>query len=445
MTELIDNIRQMKEISKEIYVFSSQLNALNEFWYTEKREKALLNDTITALINQLKILNKSIPSLVNRLRLYPHLYSSTSSNLKTRDEKLAKISYKPEENKQISVVISDEDKAKFLENLSKSRLSIKELNKKRGIEKIIEPGKPNPYAKISNYFFKNYSINLVLKGYFKNLNKNLRKINSRFVVGTYVSMILFTGIIAFFASLILFIFLLFFKISFSLPFITLIEESLLLRFLKIFWIVFIIPVVSMAFFYFYPIIEANSLGLKINQELPFITIHMAAIASSGVEPTNIFKIILKGGEYKYTTIEFKKLMNLINFQGEDLVSALKKIGASSPSSRLKDLLNGLAVTITSGGDLSQFLNEHAKSMLFEYKLEREKYTKMSETFMDIYISVAIAAPMIFLMIFVIIGSTGLGGSFLGLNTSVLSSLLIFILALINILFLIFLQLKQPII
>lgn len=443
MTELTDNIKQMKEISKEIYVFSNQLNALDKFLYTEKREKALLDDTITALTNQLRILNKAIPSLVDRLGLYSKLPSSY--NLKTKDEKLAKISYRPEENKQISVVISDEDKAKFLENLSKSRLSIKELNKKQGIEKRIEIGRPNLYAKISNYFFKNYSIKLVLKGYFRNLNKNLRKINSRFVVGTYVSMIFFTGIIAFFASLVLFIFLLFFKISFSFPIITLIEESLLLRFLKIFWIVFIIPVVSMAFFYLYPIIEANNLGLKINQELPFVTIHMSAIASSGVEPTNIFKIILKGGEYKYTAIEFKKLMNLINFQGEDLVSALKKIAASSSSSKLKDLLNGLAVTITSGGDLTQFLNEHAKSMLFEYKLEREKYTKMSETFMDIYISVAIAAPMIFLMIFVIIGSTGLGGGFLGLDIGILSILLIFILALINILFLIFLQLKQPVI
>ena len=447
MTELINNIERMKEISREIYVFSNQINTIERFGaYTEKREKVILTNTIIALSTQLEILNKAIPELINRLKLYPNLPSPASLNLINKEEKLAIVSYKPEGNKSLSLVINNEDKTKFLESLSESRYSIKELNKKYGVEKTEQTiEKPNFYAKTSNYFFRNLSYRLISEGYFKNLNKNLRKINSRFVIGTYVSMIFFAGLVALFISLFLFAFLLFFKIGFLFPFITLVEESFFIRFFKIFWIVFIIPIISMALAYFYPVSEANSIGLKINQELPFVTIHMSAIASSGIEPSNIFKIILKGGEYKYTSIEFKKLMNLINFHGEDLVSALRKIANTSPSNKLKDLLNGFAVTITSGGDLNLFLNEHAKSMLFEYKLEREKYSKMSETFMDIYISVAVAAPMIFLMIFVIIGSTGLMGSFLGMSTNTLSFLLILILVVLNILFLIILKLKQPMI
>jgi uncharacterized BrkB/YihY/UPF0761 family membrane protein len=82
-------------------------------------------------------------------------------------------------------------------------------------------------------------------------------------------------------------------------------------------------------------------------------------------------------------------------------------------------------------------------MLFDYRLERERYTKISETFMDIYISVAIAAPMIFLMIFIVIGSTGLTGGILDLGTKTLSFLLILIIIILNLLFLAFLRLKQP--
>jgi archaellum biogenesis protein FlaJ (TadC family) len=157
----------------------------------------------------------------------------------------------------------------------------------------------------------------------------------------------------------------------------------------------------------------------------------------------MFEIILKGDEYKYTGVEFKKLMNLVNFHGEDIVSALRKISMSTSSSRLKELLNGFAVAINTGGNLHQFLNKHSENLLFDYKLEREKYTKISETFMDIYISVAIAAPMILLMIFVIIGGTGLSGGIFNLSTNLLSLLLITIIIFINVFFIAFLRLKQP--
>jgi flagellar protein FlaJ len=196
-------------------------------------------------------------------------------------------------------------------------------------------------------------------------------------------------------------------------------------------------------FYIIPLSEAKNLGRRIDQELPFVTIHMSAIASSGLEPVSIFRIILKGDDYKYTNIEFKKIMNLINFHGESTANALRKISMSTPSQKLKELLNGLAVTITSGGELSNFLNQHAETMLFDYKLEREKNNKVSETFMDIYISVAIAAPMILLMMFVIIGSTGLIGNFFNLSINAISLLLILFIVVLNIFFLLFLKIKQP--
>ena len=81
--------------------------------------------------------------------------------------------------------------------------------------------------------------------------------------------------------------------------------------------------------------------------------------------------------------------------------------------------------------------------MFDFKLEREKYTKTSETFMDIYISVVIAAPMIFLMLFVIMGSTGATETFLGLSAGVLSFLIILAITLLNLGFLLFLRMKQP--
>ena len=446
--ELKENLRQMKEIVRELHTFSQQYENIGNFEYSsnieiDRREKKLLREVIFFLTDQLKILNRSLPGLINRIGLYKGLTSKKETKI-TGGDQLTKIRYQHEEGKEIALVISIKDKNRFLKNLSQSRFSIKKLKDKYAIEKKqITHKKSNSYARTSNKFFRKFSNELVAKGYFRKLNRSLRKINSKYVVSTYISMLLLASFLVMLGSLFLFIILLFFDISLLYPFISIVEEPLYLRMIKFFWIVPILPIICAILFYTLPSAEAKNLGKKIDQELPFVTIHMSAIASSGVEPISIFRIILKGEDYKYTNIEFKKLMNLINFHGESTANALRKISTSTSSLKLKSLLNGLAVTITSGGELGEFLNQHAETMLFDYKLERERNNKISETFMDIYISVAIAAPMILLMIFVIIGSTGLIGNLFNLSTDVLSILLILSIVVLNIFFLLFLRIKQP--
>jgi len=448
---LKQNIEQIKEILRECYVFTNQLKSIESIESGSKvvinsKEKKLLKNAITSLKTQLKILNNSTPQLLKTISFYKKLSTEPnqpevkSSPIK---ESLIQIGYKPGSNKEkVTVTVSDNDRKTFLENLSMSNLSINQLKRKYSVEKPIRSfGKPSSYAKTANKFFRNTSQKLLNKGYLKNLNQDLRKMNSPFVVGTYVSMMFLTISIAAIFAFILLIILLFCNIGLSFPFFTLTEEGLLIRFLKYFWIVFAIPSLTGVFMYFYPRGEARSIGAKINQELPFVAIHMSAIATSGVQPLNIFKIIVKSEEYKYSRLEFRKLLNLINFQGHDLVTALKKIAKSSPSGKLRELLDGLAISMTSGGNLHDFLDKHAETLLFDYKLEREKYTKTAETFMDIYISIVIAAPMILLMIFVIMGSTGM--YFLGLTTGIMSFLIILAIVILNILFLTFLRTKQP--
>jgi len=447
---LKENIKHIKDILRELYIFTNQLDIINNLEVSSKvvietKEKRLLKNAIDGLTNQLEILNNSIPNLVQGIGFFKLLTSENKPEIKKIQEKLIQIKYKPSDlTEKISLTISDKDKKQFLENLSKSNLSINQLKKKYAVERPIATfGKPSYYGKLSNRFFRKRSNKLIAQGYFDRLNKDLRKMNSPFVIGTYVSMILLSITISFFISIFLLVFLLFFNVGLSFPFITLVERSIFLRFIQVFWIIFAIPLGTGGFLYFYPSSEAKNIGSKINQELPFVTIHMSAIATSGVEPISIFKIILRSEEYKYTNTEFRKLMNLINFHGKDLVSALKTVSASSPSSKLKELLDGLATAITSGGSLHDFLDEHAETLLFDYRLERERYTKASETFMDIYISIVIAAPMILLMLFVIMGSTGALNNFLGLSTNLLSLLIILAIVILNFGFLVFLKLKQP--
>jgi flagellar protein FlaJ len=167
---------------------------------------------------------------------------------------------------------------------------------------------------------------------------------------------------------------------------------------------------------------------------------MSAISGSMIEPSKIFQILISTREYPHLQKELVKLMNEMNLFGYDLVTALKIMASRSPSKKLSELFNGLATTLTSGGNLRAFFDKRAESLLFDYRILREKYTKSAETFMDIYISVVIAAPMVMMLLLMMMKISGLG---ISLSTSMITLIIISAVSIINLGFIVFLHLRQP--
>jgi len=212
-----------------------------------------------------------------------------------------------------------------------------------------------------------------------------------------------------------------------------------LHLLKVIWFIPAVPIFTFLVLYFYPSAETASLKASLDYELPFAVIQMSAIAGADIEPSNIFRIIALSKEYPSIRNESKKLMNQINLYGYDLTTALRNIALVSPSKSWSELLTGIATTLRSGGNLDKYLSKKAESLLFEYRIKREKATKSAETFMDIYISVVIAAPMLMMLLLIMINVSNLG---LNIPTLVLSAIIILIVSLINVIFLVFLHISQ---
>ncbi len=299
--------------------------------------------------------------------------------------------------------------------------------------------KTNDFAAISNKFFSNASLSIIRKGVFKDLQEDLIKSGMNILPKTYFSMMLFSITLAFFIGFLFLGFFLFYNFVATLPFVVPSTQPLAIRLLETFWIPFVFPILTFLLMYFYPSTERSSIEKRINQELPFATINMAAISGSMIDPTKIFSIIVVTKEYPTLEREFLKIINGVNIMGYDLVTILKNSAFNSSSKKLRDLFNGLATTISSGGDMPKFFDERAKSLLFEYNLEREKSNKAAETFMDIYISVVIAAPMILMLLLIIMQVSGLG---IALSSSAITIIVVLGVLLINIVFLSFLHIRQ---
>ena len=168
---------------------------------------------------------------------------------------------------------------------------------------------------------------------------------------------------------------------------------------------------------------------------------MAAIAGSNITPVKIFKIVAASSEYPSIGSEMKKVIVQIEVYGYDIVTSLKNVAKRSSNKRLSELFSGLATNISSGGALKNYLEKKSQSFLVDYRLERQKYSALAGTFMDVYISILIAAPLVLMMMFIVMNVAGLGMG--GLGIIQLMSIAIGAIVVVNIIFIVVLNMKQP--
>ena len=429
--DLKKNLEQEKKIVADMYAIqiSMQNDASNKDFYVS---------SLRALSEQLVLLNRAVPGLLKEWS--PILASQEKSAVGSRQSavggvvnKVVKIPVKKETVKMsyISpatkekryITINKKDKKEFLKKLKISEGALVGINKMKAKGSGIVVGKPSSYARFSNKMFRDTSDKLIPQ--FDSLAKDLKKANIRFLLSSYLSMAIMSMMIAFIVGFLVF--------------------ALMMVISLTNWIWFVLPFglsgLVLAVFYLYPASAASSVQKKISGELPFVTIHMAAIAGSNIEPTKIFKIIAASSEYPNTGKEIRKVITQIEVYGYDLVTSLKNVASRTSNKKLAELFSGLATNISSGGALKNYLEKKAENFLMDYKLERNKYSDLAGTFMDVYISILIAAPLVLMMMFIVMNVAGLGMG--GLSITTLLVLSIVGIVIVNIIFIVVLNMKQP--
>jgi flagellar protein FlaJ len=277
-------------------------------------------------------------------------------------------------------------------------------------------------GKLTNHLTKNYP------KFFDSLYPSLKSSGIKVLSKTYVSIMLFFSVLAF---LFIFIIALLFLRGF-----------ILFTLLKAIILGLVAAVITFTLVYTYPMMLVNSMRKKIKDELPFVVIHMAAIAGGGAQPIAMFNLILNSEEYKGLRGEIKKIVNYVNLFGYDLPTALRTVASTTPSKDFRELLNGLVTTIESGGSLKSYLDAKATDLMNSYRLERKKYVETISTYSDVYTGILIAAPLLFFVTLAIIQL--LGGAIMGFSAKTLATIGTFVaIPILNVAFLIFLNFIQP--
>ena len=430
MKQNFENLREIilreKKMLKELASLETYLQK------AEVEERKMISSQIYLLKKAFKKTNEGIPQILEKINLVRKLHPEKIEEKISPKKRILNL-------KKRFPIRSTKYSLKDLKPTPLEKETLKRMRKKGKEIEVEKEKKPSKYVALANRWFSKTSEKIVDERTFQDLERDLIKANLQFTPRSYISFIFLTTCVAFIIGIIVGLFFLFFNIGVALPIITRATEGLASRWWKPLIVVFLAPILTFIMMYIYPNLEKSSASTKIEEELPFATIHMSAISGSMIDPSKIFDIIISTKEYPALEKEFKKLINEINLYGYDLVSALRNSAYNSPSKKLSELLNGLATTINSGGFLPEFFEKRSQTLLFENSLNQEKKTKAAETFMDIYISMVIAAPMILMILLVMMKISGLG---IAMSTTTITIIMVLVVTTINIVFLTFLQLKR---
>jgi len=266
--------------------------------------------------------------------------------------------------------------------------------------------------------------------YFRSIKTSLYQADAKILFRTYLSLVFFLTSTVFILS---FLVTLAFSIYMHLGILQTIFGLIILPFL--------FSLLTFFMYYLYPISSAQRRKSDIESNLPFALNHMAAIAGSGVPPRVMFKVISRFREYSEISKEANKITRNVEVFGMDEMTSIKEVASKSPSPSFKDFLQGILTTIQTGGSLNSFLKEEAEKSMFDYRIKRNKYVQQLEIYADIYTAVLIAAPLIFIIMLPVLSI--MQGDLFGFGIRDLVNIGLIILAALNMIFLLFLQLTQP--
>ncbi|MFC2143237.1 type II secretion system F family protein [Candidatus Aenigmatarchaeota archaeon] len=270
-----------------------------------------------------------------------------------------------------------------------------------------------------------------MKNYFLPLKSLIKKSNLSIVFDLYVGKMIFFSVLVFILTLIgSFILGLYLGLEILILVLMPIATSVALAVL-----VFVL-------FHSYPfqVFRANKRSIEAN--MAFTINHMAAIASSGVPPYIMFKLIGSIKEYGEVSKECARVVRNMDIFGMDITTSVKNVASRTASTEFKKFLQNIVSIIETGGNLKKSLESSAKDSMFDYKLKRESYVQTLSTYADIYTAVLIAAPLFFVSVLSIMALVG--GEIFGLDIPTALRLGIYgAVPLLNLIFLFFIHYTQP--
>ena len=157
----------------------------------------------------------------------------------------------------------------------------------------------------------------------------------------------------------------------------------------------------------YPDYWAGERRRRIDKDLPYAVNYIAAMASAGVVPAVLLRDLARERTYGEVSREVAWMVRDLDLLGVDLLTALSRGIARSPSRRFQEFLQGAKTTILSGGDLKTYFGAKAEQYMGENRRVQREFLDSLGILAESYVTVVIAGPLfmlVMLSIMLVVGS-----------------------------------------
>jgi len=168
-----------------------------------------------------------------------------------------------------------------------------------------------------------------------------------------------------------------------------------------------ICIIFFVLFLNYPKIVIRDKSKSIEKNLPFASIYLSTISSSGLPPHKVFEIFSQFTEHEEVSIEIKKIVTDMKAFGLNINEALSRAIERTPSVELKDLFWGILSLLKSGGDMTVYLREKSVTFLNNYRRKLNEFSKTLAVYLEVYLTLLVLGSLFFTILTSIM--TGLGG------------------------------------
>jgi flagellar protein FlaJ len=233
------------------------------------------------------------------------------------------------------------------------------------------------------------------KKVFGDIQQDILKAGIKMTVEEYFSIFLATEIL---------ITPLFFVLAFSVLIIATSDFSITIIGAGAFSLIVMVSIITL--FFLYPANTVQDRAKKIDNALHFATLYMATLSTTGMPASIMFKVISDFKEFGEISKISRQISEDVEIFGYDMPESLARHADNVPSPGLSELLWGIRATIISGGDISKFLDEKAKTFTNLFKRRLEEYVQTMSLFMEMYITVVIVGTVLLIVLSTIMGMMG---------------------------------------
>jgi flagellar protein FlaJ len=249
--------------------------------------------------------------------------------------------------------------------------------------------------------------------HFKDLGPALQKGGIKISLQGYVSLLLLMSGMSFFAAL---------GSTFAVA--GLLGVPLLFTALFAFAVGIVSGVGTFGLIYGLPGFLAANRRKKMDLELPYVASHLSILATAGLPPARMFKLLEDSSTTPQVASEANEITRDVEVLGQDIITALEAERVRSPSKTFAEILEGFVATIRSGGSLRGYLQDATRVVMDLRRVAAKQLVETLATFAEVYVTLMVVFPLLIIVMFSVMAI--IGGGLGGFSTTAMMTLVTYL-------------------